>query len=67
MKKIAVIASITEFKAFCTFLKRIQGVEFVSIQHPYQLQGLELSGYIDTGTVKNNIDTIILIAKSCIR
>jgi hypothetical protein len=67
MKKIAIIATPAEFKSFRTFLRRVEGIEFVRVDTPYQLQGLELTGFIDTGTVKRDINEILYIAKTRIR
>ncbi len=67
MKKIAIIATPGEFKAFRTFLKRVEGIEFIRIDTPMSLQGLELIGFIDTGTVRIDIDQIISLAKCRVR
>lgn len=67
MKTIAAIATQTEFKAFKSFLHYVEGVKFVRIEYPHEIQGLELSGFIDTNTVHNDIQQIISLAKTRVR
>lgn len=41
---IAVIASTSEYKAFCTFIKdNSTGLRFINIQYKHELQGLQLA------------------------